>query len=139
MELSETSALRRTAIRQHVQQLVQQAVSFLPNCAVFAARAESDKLEDFVSIYFDEIDRDPKHNHPQAEGDLVIRISTKVSPEEADDRLDQIAGHIEIGLAADPLLGGRVWRHFMHKVVYANSPSGIYSAVELFIQLKYND
>lgn len=139
MELSETSARRRTAIRAHVKQLVCDSVEDLPNAAVFTARAEAPELEDFVSIYFDEIDREAQHNRPQADGDLVIRISTKVEPQEADDRLDEISGYIEMAVDADPKLGGLVWRCFMHKVIYADSPSGIYSSVELFFQLKYDD
>jgi len=139
MELSETSALRRTAIRQHVQQLVRDAVKELPNHAVFTARAEAEDLEDFVSIYFDEVDREAQHNRAQADGDLIIRISTKAKPQEADDRLDEISGYIEIAMGGDPKLGDHVWCQFMHKVVYADSPSGIYSSVELFFQLKYDD
>lgn len=139
MQLSETSALRRTAIRQHVKQLVQGAVEGLPNHAVFTARAEAEGLEDFVSIYFDEVDREAQRNGARADGDLVIRISTKAKPQEADDRLDEISGYIEIGVDGDRELGGLVGWCFNHKVLYADSPSGIYSSVELFFQLKYDD
>ena len=139
MELEQTGAYRRTQIREYVCELVRDAVDFLPNCEVFAARGESKSAEDFVAVYFDDVDRERRHNGSDAEAQLVVRVNTKAAPQRADERLDDISSHIEKAFCDDASLGAHVNDSYCYRVAYSDSKSGVYSAVELFYLLKYDD
>lgn len=136
--IENTPAQRRVAIRNAVKDKIEEAVAFLPHGAVFASRAEVEGLEDFISIYFDEVDRERSHSTADAGVDLVIRISSKIEPDKVDDHLDDIASYIETAMNDSSDLP-KVWDCFHTGCAYSDSQSGIYSALELKYQLKYTD
>jgi len=136
--IENTPAHQRKLIRHAIKAKIEAAVGFLPNAAVYVSRAEVEGLEDFISIYFDEGDRERTHSSNEAVADLIIRISTKTEPENADDHLDEIASYIETAMLDHSDLPN-VWDGYLGGYAYSDSPTGVYSALELKYQIKYND
>jgi len=134
-----TPSERRTNIRKQVKDIISPSLSHMSNCKVFTARGESNDLEDFVCVYFDEGDRFKKHSLVDTEAELVIRLNTKADPRSADARLDQIASYVELALEASPSLNGSVFELFNASFNYADSPSGNYSSLELTYRVQYSD
>jgi hypothetical protein len=132
------SSLKRTAIRNKIKLIISDYLSVLPNCKVFTARGESDGLEDFVCIYFDEGERERKHALADTDAEVIIRINTKVDPRKADDRLDEIGHLVETAMTDLPLLDG-LFEVFNSAFRYSDSLSGNYSALELIYRIQYSD
>ena len=133
-----TPSKKRTAIRQDLKAGILNSLLSMPGCKVFTARAEADGLQDFVSIYFEEGDRIQQHSFADAEADLIIRISTKADPRQADDRLDTIASLIEVGVKTD-IFDDYVLGVFNSGFSYSDSANGNYSALELTYKIQYSD
>jgi len=134
-----TPSQRRTDIRNKIKTIVEASLTHIPDCEIFTTRGESDNLEEFVCIYFDEGDRRKQHSVVDTDAEIIIRISTKTEPGLEDERLDVLASSIEQALENNPTLDGALFEMFNASFNYTDSPGGNYSALELTYRVQYSD
>lgn len=139
MIIQDTAAYRRAEIRTAcAARLAAALVGAFPDLQVVAARADFEDVADFVSVYFDDTERARKGRQVETEAELIVRVSTSEPADLADARLDEIASHVEADLSGAKLTD-YVFDCFLAGTGNAIAPNGVYSALELRYELKYND
>lgn len=133
-----TAAHRRQLVRQAVIDALSNGLGQqYPDCPVIDGRAFLEAVDDWVTVYFQEGERERLHRHAETAVDLVVRVNTAREASVANRRLEAIAGAVEQVMQQASLPG--VFDCYFAAFSYDEIPDKDVSAHALVYQLRYND